>query len=111
TGSRSLASMSAPSSRTPLRVCFVCTGNICRSPGGRSHAGAPLSLPAMTFGTHPDPAADGRAGGTVGLTALVSALATACHRVRLRAGRNDQPCAFSYASRICAGTRPRSLTS
>lgn len=80
------------------------------APGGRHHVGAPLSLPAMTVGTHPGPAADGRAG-TVGLTALVSALATACHRVRLRAARTDQPCAFSYASRICAGTRPRSLTS
>ncbi|MDX2646203.1 hypothetical protein OG937_20850 [Streptomyces sp. NBC_00510] len=80
-------------------------------PDGGRHAGAPFSLPAMTLGTQPNPAADGRSGGTVGLTALVSALATACHRVRLRVARTDQPCAFSYASRICAGTRPRSLTS
>ncbi|MDX2854042.1 hypothetical protein [Actinacidiphila glaucinigra] len=80
-------------------------------PDGGCHAGAPLRLPAMTFRTQPGPAADGRSGGTVGLTALVSALATACHRVRLRVARTDQPCAFSYASRICAGTRPRSLTS
>ncbi len=48
---------------------------------------------------------------------LVSAAATECHRARLlRAGRSrrgptgDQPLAFSYASRISAGTRPRSLT-
>jgi len=47
----------------------------------------------------------------VGLTALVAALATACHRITLRAGRPDQPWAFSYASRMVAGTRPRSLTS
>lgn len=49
----------------------------------------------------------------VGLVALVAALATACHRITLRAGRpsSDQPWAFSYASRMVAGTRPRSLTS
>ncbi|SEG88292.1 hypothetical protein SAMN05216223_11930 [Actinacidiphila yanglinensis] len=49
--------------------------------------------------------------GTVGLTTLVAALATACHRVTLRARCPDQPWAFSYASRMVAGTRPRSLTS
>jgi hypothetical protein len=56
----------------------------------------------------------GEAGGAeapVGLSALVAALATACHRITLRAGRQDQPWAFSYASRMVAGTRPRSLTS
>ncbi|MFJ4850858.1 SCO3374 family protein [Streptomyces sp. NPDC088733] len=72
--------------------------------GGHSHTGAP-HLPAMTVAGCP---AD---GGPVGLVALVSALANACHRVRLRTGRTGQPCSFSYASRICAGTRPRSLTS
>ncbi|MBZ4318292.1 SCO3374 family protein [Streptomyces huiliensis] len=48
---------------------------------------------------------------------LVSAAATECHRARLlRAGRSrrgptgNQPLAFSYASRMSAGTRPRSLT-
>ncbi|MGK5638287.1 SCO3374 family protein [Streptomyces sp. URMC 126] len=48
---------------------------------------------------------------------LVSAAATECHRTRLlRAGRSRrgptgvQPLAFSYASRMSAGTRPRSLT-
>jgi hypothetical protein len=47
----------------------------------------------------------------VGLAALVAALATACHRITLRAHCPDQPWAFSYASRMVAGTRPRSLTS
>ncbi len=71
-------------------------------------------------------------GGDVGapdLVRLVSTAATECHRSRLlRAGRarrdqppenrpggpgdqaQDQALAFSYASRISAGTRPRSLT-
>lgn len=56
----------------------------------------------------------GEADGTgvpIGLSALVAALATACHRITLRAGSQDQPWAFSYASRMVAGTRPRSLTS
>jgi len=56
----------------------------------------------------------GEADGTgvaIGLPALVAALATACHRITLRAGTQDQPWAFSYASRMVAGTRPRSLTS
>jgi hypothetical protein len=67
--------------------------------------------------------ADGESGGPVGLVALVAALATACHRVRLRCSHRAvpdlpaerdwraQPCAFSYASRMDAGTRPRSFTS
>jgi hypothetical protein len=59
-------------------------------------------LPALSL-------AAGAAG--VGLAALVSALANACHRVRLLRCVPDQPCAFSYASRMVAGTRPRSLTS
>lgn len=50
-------------------------------------------------------------GVPVGLGTLVAALATACHRVTLRARCPDQPWAFSYASRMVAGTRPRSLTS
>jgi hypothetical protein len=54
--------------------------------------------------------ADG-SGEPIGLSALVAALATACHRITLRTGRQDQPWAFSYASRMVAGTRPRSLTS
>ncbi|MEV5507556.1 SCO3374 family protein [Streptomyces orinoci] len=52
------------------------------------------------------------------LVRLVSAAATECHRARLlgagaaRGGQPTgiQPLAFSYASRISAGTRPRSLT-
>ncbi|MFJ1587103.1 SCO3374 family protein [Streptomyces sp. NPDC088197] len=54
--------------------------------------------------------ADGT-GVPIGLTALVAALATACHRITLRTRSQDQPWAFSYASRMVAGTRPRSLTS
>jgi hypothetical protein len=54
--------------------------------------------------------ADG-SGVPIGLPALVAAAATACHRIALRARAQDQPWAFSYASRIVAGTRPRSLTS
>lgn len=59
-------------------------------------------------------AAGGEPDGTgvpIGLSALVAALATACHRISLRTGCQDQPWAFSYASRMVAGTRPRSLTS
>jgi hypothetical protein len=64
------------------------------------------TVPAL----HVAAAADGT-GVPIGLPALVAALATACHRVTLRAGSLDQPWAFSYASRMVAGTRPRSLTS
>jgi hypothetical protein len=51
------------------------------------------------------------AAGPVGLAALVATLATACHRIALRTRCPDQPWAFSYASRMLAGTRPRSFTS
>ncbi|RII12484.1 hypothetical protein DSC45_25390 [Streptomyces sp. YIM 130001] len=44
------------------------------------------------------------------LVRLVDLAATECHRLRLHRG-SGQPLAFSYASRIEAGTRPRSLTS
>ena len=64
--------------------------------------GPDVQPPALSLGT-------GTAG--VGLAALVSALANACHRVRLLEHVPDQPCSFSYASRMVAGTRPRSLTS
>ncbi|RLL68276.1 SCO3374 family protein [Streptomyces sp. Z26] len=63
--------------------------------------------------------------GTPDLVRLVAAAATECHRALLRrpygatgagAGSGttvaaDQPLAFSYASRMLAGTRPRSFTS
>ncbi|MGW7576805.1 SCO3374 family protein [Streptomyces sp. NPDC054765] len=60
----------------------------------------------------------GDVGGAPDLVRLVSAAATECHRARLlRAGNTqsdracgDQPLAFSNASRMSAGTRPRSLT-
>ncbi|UNO43932.1 SCO3374 family protein [Streptomyces sp. MST-110588] len=61
-----------------------------------------------------------RKGRAPDLVRLVSAAATECHRARLTRSRNartqadrgygDQPLAFSYASRMSAGTRPRSLT-
>lgn len=63
------------------------------------------TLPAMCFTGR---AGTDGAGEPIGLVALVSALATACHRLRLL---ENQPCSFSYASRMDAGTRPRSLTS
>jgi hypothetical protein len=55
-------------------------------------------------------------GCVLGLVELVSALANACHRHRLLRGGHPrslpaQPCSRSYASRMVAGTRPRSLTS
>ncbi|MEU1624350.1 SCO3374 family protein [Streptomyces sp. NPDC020096] len=49
--------------------------------------------------------------GPAGLVPLVGAVATECHRTRIFSARTNQPCAFSYASRMVAGTRPRSLTS
>ncbi|MEU2793112.1 SCO3374 family protein [Streptomyces sp. NPDC007100] len=60
----------------------------------------------------------GRQGRAPDLVRLVSAAATECHRARLLRqtrrqtdrGYGDQPLAFSNASRISAGTRPRSLT-
>ncbi|MDT0460248.1 SCO3374 family protein [Streptomyces sp. DSM 41527] len=60
----------------------------------------------------------GDVGGAPDLVRLVSAAATECHRARLWRARNaqsdrecgDQPLAFSNASRMSAGTRPRSLT-
>ncbi|MFJ9411719.1 SCO3374 family protein [Streptomyces sp. NPDC101393] len=63
-------------------------------------------------------AGNGDGGGAPDLVRLVSAAATECHRARLLRARNaqsdrafgDQPLAFSYASRMSAGTRPRSLT-
>ncbi|MFE1173462.1 SCO3374 family protein [Streptomyces sp. NPDC058773] len=71
------------------------------------------SLPTTGFG-----AGNGDDGGVPGLVRLVSAAATECHRARLLRARNaqsdrakgDQPLAFSNASRMSAGTRPRSLT-
>ncbi|MFJ6788969.1 SCO3374 family protein [Streptomyces angustmyceticus] len=71
------------------------------------------SLPTTGFGT-----GIGDVGGVPDLVRLVSAAATECHRARLRRARNaqsdraygDQPLAFSNASRMSAGTRPRSLT-
>ncbi|MFG2139143.1 SCO3374 family protein [Streptomyces sp. NPDC048650] len=71
------------------------------------------SLPTTGIG-----AGIGDVGGAPDLIRLVSAAATECHRARLLRARNaqsdradgDQPLAFSNASRMSAGTRPRSLT-
>lgn len=71
------------------------------------------ALPATGFG-----AGRGDGGGVPDLVRLVGAAATECHRARLLRARNgqsdracgDQALAFSYASRMSAGTRPRSLT-
>ncbi|MCR8575642.1 SCO3374 family protein [Streptomyces sp. Isolate_219] len=71
------------------------------------------SLPTTGMG-----AGNGDDGDAPDLVRLVSAAATECHRARLmRAGNaqsdrawGDQPLAFSNASRMSAGTRPRSLT-
>ncbi|MEU9113326.1 SCO3374 family protein [Streptomyces sp. NPDC048483] len=71
------------------------------------------SLPTTGIG-----AGSGDVGGAPDLVRLVSAAATECHRARLLRARNaqsdraigDQPLAFSNASRMSAGTRPRSLT-
>ena len=64
------------------------------------------TVPALCVTGHSD-----ETGAPIALPALVAALATACHRITLRACCADQPWAFSYASRMVAGTRPRSLTS
>ncbi len=81
---------------------------------------------ALTGGGSPDALAG---EGPVGLVGLIGAVANACHRSRILSARpvrpggprpadhrpaerrTDQPCAFSYASRMLCGTRPRSLTS
>ncbi|WP_235096069.1 SCO3374 family protein [Streptomyces sp. A1-5] len=71
------------------------------------------SLPITGIG-----AGIGDVGGAPDLVRLVSAAATECHRARLVRARNgqsdraygDQPLAFSNASRMSAGTRPRSFT-
>ncbi|WRZ91465.1 SCO3374 family protein [Streptomyces sp. NBC_01007] len=52
----------------------------------------------------------GGVGGAPDLVRLVQTMATQCHRVWLRR-TCAQPLAFSYSSRMVAGTRPRSLTS
>ncbi|UQI48584.1 SCO3374 family protein [Streptomyces sp. HU2014] len=95
--------------------------------GGRGHLGA-LGAGRAVWVRPPEPGREveptlpvtglGGEGGAPDLVRLVSAAATECHRARLlRAGEartrrptGDQPLAFSYASRMSAGTRPRSLT-
>jgi hypothetical protein len=111
----------------PLDLAAVGAGGRMRAPAhpdwGRREAAYDRSAPVWLRPPRPGfdvestvPALHvaGDADGTgvpIGLPALVAALATACHRITLRAGSQDQPWAFSYASRMVAGTRPRSLTS
>ncbi|MGP3924001.1 SCO3374 family protein [Streptomyces sp. 8N616] len=67
------------------------------------------TLPAAALGGVPG----GRGGDSESapdLVRLVGAAATECHRARLLSASRAQAFAFSYASRISAGTRPRSLT-
>ncbi|MFJ5775141.1 SCO3374 family protein [Streptomyces sp. NPDC093094] len=52
----------------------------------------------------------GGVGDAPDLARVVETVAAQCHRIRLGRVR-AQPLAFSYASRMDAGTRPRSLTS
>ncbi|GAA0484791.1 hypothetical protein GCM10009544_53030 [Streptomyces stramineus] len=95
--------------------------------GDRGHSGASGAGKAVWV-RPPEPGGEveptlpvtglGGDGGAPDLVRLVSAAATECHRARLlRAGQartrqpaGDQPLAFSYASRMSAGTRPRSFT-
>ncbi|MFI0944331.1 SCO3374 family protein [Streptomyces sp. NPDC021020] len=114
----------------PLDLSALGSGRLMRAPAhpewGRREAAYDRSAPVWL--RPPRPGVDieaalpalhvaGDSGGAdgsgvpIGLPALVAAAATACHRIALRARAQDQPWAFSYASRIVAGTRPRSLTS
>ncbi|CAM5399003.1 MULTISPECIES: SCO3374 family protein [Streptomyces] len=88
-------------------------------PGYEIEACLPTTGTGAGHGGRGIPLAD-RQGRAPDLVRLVSAAATECHRARLLRGRQarrqtdrgygDQPFAFSNASRISAGTRPRSLT-
>lgn len=111
----------------PLDLRALGSGNPMRAPAhpewGRREAAYDRSAPVWlrpprpgceVESTVPALRVPGEADGTgvpIGLAALVAALATACHRITLRTRSQDQPWAFSYASRMVAGTRPRSLTS
>ncbi|ARF56761.1 SCO3374 family protein [Streptomyces gilvosporeus] len=112
-----------PAPAVPVRAAAADTLSACEF-GAREAAGwlrpprpgraAENSLPSTGFGA----GIGGDGGGAPDLIRLVSAAATECHRARLLRARNaqsdracgDQPLAFSNASRMSAGTRPRSLT-
>ncbi|MFB1043478.1 SCO3374 family protein [Streptomyces chrestomyceticus] len=88
-------------------------------PGREIEAALPTTGTGAGRGGRGVPLTD-RQGRAPDLVRLVSAAATECHRARLLRGRQarrqtdcgygGQPFAFSNASRISAGTRPRSLT-
>ncbi|MEU6079925.1 SCO3374 family protein [Streptomyces sp. NPDC047108] len=67
------------------------------------------TLPVATLGGTPGGREDD-GGLAPDLVRLVGAAATQVHRARLLNASRAQALAFSYASRISAGTRPRSLT-
>ena len=100
------------------------------TPSPAAHAGACGGAPRRVAQWWVRPPGNGSDTAPTGtdLARLVSVAATECHRLRLaRAARpggpdtrnqtpqgrlpRDQAAAFSYASRMLAGTRPRSFTS
>ncbi|MFC5723725.1 SCO3374 family protein [Streptomyces gamaensis] len=105
------------------------TPGVAAAPAGAGHGqdGAPVPGEAVWL-RPPEPGREveptlpvyglGGGGGAPDLGRLVGTAATEVHRARLRRARTarsprptgGQPLAFSYASRISAGTRPRSLT-
>ncbi|MGD9484667.1 hypothetical protein WDH52_15635 [Streptomyces sp. TRM70308] len=84
----------------------------CAATGADAGAGGAGcgSRGATTVSLRPPEGDAGRDGVEADLVRLVSAAATECHRAVLHRSASGQPFAFSYASRISAGTRPRSLT-
>ncbi|MEV4740568.1 SCO3374 family protein [Streptomyces sp. NPDC049555] len=120
--------------RIPAPAPVGAAGPGCAPDGGAAAHGAvggPGRAVEAVWARPPEPGCEvettlpvtglGDGAGAPDLVRLVGAAATECHRTRLlraAAARSDrppdgadgQPLAFSYASRMSAGTRPRSLT-